>query len=249
MQRDWSRARGGHGYIVGVGAGAPDLLTVRAVRLIESADVIVLPRAEGAGQSLARSIIEPYLARQEVWEIVYPMRRDMDATQTVWGEAAARMAEACTAGRAVVQVTLGDPLLYSTGAYVLAALLGRMPGERVHVVPGISAMQAAAARFHAPLTVQEDRLLLMPATDMGAVEVALGHCETLVLYKVAGRWAALRAVLQRRGLLGRTRIVCAVEQGERERIIEDATCMPEEISGYMTTVIVQVGRREWETDA
>lgn len=243
---EWGCAQAGHGYIVGAGAGAADLLTVRAVRLIESADMILLPRAEGAEGSLARAIVEPYLVDQEVAEIVYPMRRDAEATRAVWDGAAGRMAEACGAGRAVVQVTLGDPLLYSTGAYLLEALLGRMPGERVHLVPGISAMQAAAARFHEPLTLQEDRLLLMPATDPGAVEDALGQCETLVLYKVAGRWAALREVLQRHGLLGRTRIVCAAEQGGRERVIPDAACVEDEMTGYMTTVIVHVGRRGWE---
>lgn len=225
------------------------MLTVRAVRLIESADTILLPRAEGAERSLARSIVEPYLQRQDVVEIVYPMRRDAEATRAVWMEAADRIAAVCEAGGAAVQVTLGDPLLYSTGAYLLAALLGRMHGDRVHVVPGISAMQAAGARFPEPLALQEDRLLLMPATDLRAVEDALGHCETLVLYKVADRWAGLRSLLGRKGLLASTRIAACVEQGGGERICTDASCMEGDLPGYMTTVIIHVGRREWGADA
>lgn len=225
------------------------MLTVRAVRLIGSADVILLPRAEGAARSLARSIVEPYLQRQEVTEIVYPMRRDAEATRAVWAEAAERMAAVCGAGRSAVQVTLGDPLLYSTGAYLLAALRSRMPGDRVHVVPGISAMQAAGSRFHEALALQEDRLLLMPATDLRAVEEALGHCETLVLYKVAGCWAGLRALLGRKGLLANTRIAAGVEQGDGERILPDAAGVEEDLPAYMTTVIIHVGRREWGADA
>jgi precorrin-2/cobalt-factor-2 C20-methyltransferase len=146
----------------------------------------------------------------------------------------------------VVQITIGDPLIYSTSAYLLEALRERMPAERILVVPGISAMQAAAARFGDPLTIQDDRLILMPAVRLEQVEAALQQCETLVLYKVGPRLKALTQLLAQQGLLERARLVCHVEQEGREVIINRLTNDLPEAMGYMSTVIVQLGRKGWE---
>jgi precorrin-2/cobalt-factor-2 C20-methyltransferase len=239
-------AQPGHFYAVGVGPGAPDLLTLRAARLIESAGVIVAPRSERSDESLALAAIRDLIGEQEVIENIYPMERDRERTEQCWRTVAEQVAERCARGLAVVQVTIGDPLIYSTSAYLIEALLdGLMPRERVHAVPGISAFQVAAARFIDPLTIQEDRLMLMPATDMEAVASALDRCETLVLYKVGPRLKALAALFRERGLLGQARLACRAEQGEGESYLQDLTGdLPGEL-GYMSIVIVRVGRKEW----
>lgn len=236
----------GHFYAVGVGPGAPDLMTLRAARLVQTADVIIAPRSSKSDDSLALLTIKELLDQQEVIENIYPMERNQTATRQCWADAADQAAARCAQGQSVVQITIGDPLIYSTSAYLIEALSERMPADNIHLVPGISAMQAAAARFCDPLTIQDDRLILMPAVRLDQVAAALKQCETLVLYKVGPRLKELIALLQEQHLLDRARLVCHVEQEGREIIVNSLSDnLPAEV-GYMSTVIVHAGRKSWE---
>ncbi|ABA87736.1 cobalt-sirohydrochlorin C20-methyltransferase [Syntrophotalea carbinolica DSM 2380] len=237
----------GHFYAVGVGPGSPDLITLRAARLIQSADTVIVPRSELAKESLALITIRDLIDQQEVIEHVYPMKRDSARTRTCWAEVAAEIATRIDAGKSVVQVTIGDPMIYSTSSYLIESLVEMLPPEHIHVVPGISAFQATAALLVEPLTLQEDRLTMMPATDMPAIGRALDTCETLVLYKVGPRLQQLGALLQERNLIHQARLACYVEQNGREVIFRDfREALSDESHGYMSTVIVRVGRRSWE---
>ncbi len=237
----------GHFYAVGVGPGAPDLITLRAAALIESADTVIVPRSELAEESLALLTIRDLIGDQEVIEHIYPMKRDSAQTRACWAEVAAEVAARAAAGLAVVQVTIGDPMIYSTSAYLIESLAELLPPQHIHVVPGISAFQASAALLGEPLTLQEDRMTMMPATDMEEVARALESCETLVLYKVGPRLRQLGALLEQRQLLDRARLACYVEQNGREAIFRDfREALADNSHGYMSTVIVRVGRRSWE---
>ncbi len=242
---DTGQALPGHFYAIGIGPGAADLLTIRAAGLIESADVIIAPRSGRARTSLALDAVQPLLSGQEILDQVFPMQRDTEKTVAYWSSVAKCAAERCCEGKSVVQITLGDPLIYSTSCYLLAELDGLIPAENVHVVPGISAFQAAAGRFGDPLTIQEDRMLLMTATDLARVADALDACETLVLYKAGKKITDLANLLEQRGLLDRARLVCYAEQGEREFISHNLRDAAEGKHGYMATVIVHVGRKHW----
>jgi len=238
-------ARPGHFYAVGVGPGAPDLLTLRAARLIESCQVLVAPRSATSGGSLALEIVRAHLTGQEILEQVYPMTRDQARTRAVWAEAADQVAARLAADQAVVQITLGDPLIYSTSSYLLEALRQRVDPERIHVVPGISAVQAAAAAFQEDLALQEDRLTLLPATDLEAVAEALEHSETVAIYKVADHLDGLIELLETKGLLDRARLAFAVEQ-ERQQLVPDLRLARGTRLGYLSVVLVRTGRRRWE---
>lgn len=237
----------GHFYAVGVGPGAPDLITLRAAGLIDTADTVIVPRSELADESLALLTIRDLIDKQEVIEHVYPMKRDSSRTRSCWAEVAAEVAARVSAGLAVVQVTIGDPMVYSTSSYLLESLVDLLPAKCIHVVPGISAFQATASVLGEPLTLQEDRLSIMPATDMDAVARALDGCETLVLYKVGPRLRQLGALLESRELLDRARLACYVEQQGREAIFRNfREALADDSHGYMSTVVVRLGRRSWE---
>ena len=240
-----SKAEAGHFYAVGTGPGAPDLLTVRAVNLIRTADVIIAPRSEKACESLVMLSIRDLIDRQEVLTHVYPMQRDLKKTQQSWTPIAVLVASRCREGKSVVQVTIGDPLLYSTSGYLLPLLAEQMPPDHLHVVPGICAFQAVASRLGIPLALQEDRVLIMPATDLNEVEAALDRCETLVLYKAGRHLLGLADLLERKGLTGKAHLVCNAEQGEREFVTDDLRQAAEGQHGYLATIIIHVGRRGW----
>ncbi len=241
----YEKTQPGHFYAIGVGPGSPDLLTLRAVALIRSADVIIAPRSRIAAKSLALETVQGLIDGQEVIDHVYAMTRDADSTIQSWAQVADRACERCSSGQSVVQITLGDPLIYSTSCYLLALVRETLAGECVHVVPGISAFQAAASLFDQPLTIQEDRMTLMPATDLARVEAALDHCETLVLYKAGKRIAEIADLLERRGLAGCAKLVCYAEQGGRQFTSSDLRAAAKTHHGYMATVLVHVGRRTW----
>ncbi|PNU21725.1 precorrin-2 C(20)-methyltransferase [Geothermobacter hydrogeniphilus] len=240
-----SPALSGHFYAVGVGPGTPDLLTLRAARIIESADLVIVPRAQGADRSLALETIRPFLRDQQLLCVSYPMQRNDQATRARWQELAGQVGDHCRQGRAVVQATLGDPLIFATSSYLMQGLTEQLPRERIHVVPGISAFQTGASRFGVPLTLQEDRLTLMSATDLELVAGALDHCETLVLYKAGGMISALRTLLKERGLLGSARLVSCVEQGNGELLVDNLESWQPVPLSYMSTLIVHVGRQGW----
>jgi precorrin-2/cobalt-factor-2 C20-methyltransferase len=239
------RPEPGHFYAVGVGPGAPDLLTLRAVRLIEGCDALVAPRSEHSRTSLALGIVRAHLRGQELLEHAYPMTRDRPRTEAAWGEVAAWILPRLEAGRSVVQVTLGDPLIYSTCSYLLEALRPRLDPGRIHLVPGISAMQAAACAFQEDLALQDDRLTLLPATDLAAAARALETSETVAFYKVGDRLDPLIDLLAAKGLLDRARLAFAVEQ-ERQRLVADLRTARGTRLGYLSVVLVRTGRKGWK---
>jgi len=241
-----NEAQKGHFYALGIGPGSPDLLTVRAVRMIQTADVIVAPRSEKTDDSLALETIRPYLLEgQQVVEHVYPMKRDTAATLACWGKMAQSVAQWCEQGRSVVQITLGDPMIYSTSAYLLEGLQDKLAQEKIHIVPGISAFQAAASRCGEILCLQEDRFLIMTATDLDEVAKAFDTAEAIALYKAGKQVGALKVLLKEKGLLASARFAFYVEQEGREVIWRDATALGDEQPGYMATVLIRIGRRGW----
>lgn len=244
----YERALPGHFYAVGVGPGSPDLLTLRARNIVCSVDLVVAPRSERSDESLALQVVRDLPGDRQIVEHVYPMERDEEKTAACWRAMAEMVAEHCRAGQSVAHLTLGDPLLYSTACYLLLQVAERLPPGRIHVVPGISAFQAAAAIVGKPLTLQDDRLTLLPATNLADVERALDHSETVVIYKIGSRARALVDVLERRGLASRACMICYAEQGDRERVILGLDELPEGRFGYMSTVIVPVRRRHWSSE-
>ncbi len=238
-------AQPGHFYAIGVGPGDPDLLTLRAAHLVESADVIFAPQSKKSKSSLALQAVAPLLKDQEIVVTQYPMERDNSRTRDRWKLLAADVADRCQRGQSVVQVTLGDPLIFATSSYLLEALADLLPADLIHVEPGISAFQMTASSFSDPLTLQEDRLMIMSATDLVAVENALDQCETLVLFKAAGDLPGLLALLKKRQLLGSARLVSAGGQGEHELRVADLSQWPGGDLGYMTTMIIHIGNRGW----
>jgi len=240
-------AQPGHFYAVGVGPGAPDLLTLRAANLIQSADVIIAPRSRVSEESLALVTVRGLIGEQEVVQHVYAMTRDLDETVDRWTEMAELVSQRCKNGQSVVQITIGDPMIYSTSHYLLDLVKQVLPPERIHVVPGISAFQSVASSFAESLSIQEDRMMLMPATDLDRVEDALGRCETLVLYKAGKHISEIADLLKRKGLLGGARLVCNSEQQDKEFVTTDLLSAADGRHGYMATVIVHIDRKQWDT--
>lgn len=191
-------------YGVGVGPGDPELVTVKAARLIGEADVVVFHSARH-GRSVARNIAAPYLREGQIEEqLVYPVTtEDTDDYQgeidAFYEECAARLAAHLDAGRTVVVLAAGDPFFYGSYMHLHKRLAHRYPAE---VVPGVTSVSAGAAVIGKPLVERDEVLTVLPGTlpaDALAAHLAAG--DPVAIMKLGRTFPHVREALERSGRL------------------------------------------------
>lgn len=189
---------------VGLGPGDPELLTVKAVHAIESADVVAFHAARH-GRSTARSIAAPYLRDGVVEELLtYPQTTEDDGDYDArlaafYDDASARLAAHLDAGRTVAVLSLGDPLTYSSYQHLHQRLAGRYDTT---VVPGITSYAAAAALAGTPMVEDTEVFATIPATlPADELEAAIANADAAVIMKLGRTFATVRAALERAGRL------------------------------------------------
>jgi precorrin-2/cobalt-factor-2 C20-methyltransferase len=188
---------------VGVGPGDPELVTVRAVRMLREADLVLVPvladdgaergrteqgRTERgqAEQGRAESVVRAHVDKAERVEFALSDRGGRTRRRTAaWDAAADRVARAFAAGaRTVAFATIGDPNIYSTFTYLAQTVRDRVAGVRVETVPGITAMQDLAARSGTVLAEGSESLGLVTLTGgVARFRAALAAHDTVVAYK------------------------------------------------------------------
>jgi precorrin-2/cobalt-factor-2 C20-methyltransferase len=228
-------------YAVGVGPGDPELLTLKAVRVLRAADVIVAPTGQAEAASYALGIVAGHLdrARQEVLERVFPMSRDEAELQPFWEATAGEVAEHIRAGRTVAFVTIGDPLLYSTFLYILRILRERFPEIAVEIVPGITSIGAAAAAAGVPLAMAAERLAILPATyEADQLRRTLEDFDCTVLLKVSRVFDQVYALLCELGLERQGVFVRRVGSSDEEVVTDLSTLVGRKLD-YLSLLIVR----------
>lgn len=225
---------------IGLGPGDPELITLKARRLIEEADCIVVPKSKSTGESLALEIARPFVGEKPVLEYEFPMRHAVRELVPYWEKAAAEIAGRVRRGERVVFLTLGDCLTYSTYCYVLAALREKLPVSLVHSVPGVTSFAAAAAAANFSLGERDERIAIVPVPrgDLAPVRRALNEYDTVVLMKVAKQLRAVIGLLQEMGLDR-----CAVFAGHvtqpEEHITRDLASLLAGEKGYLSVILVR----------
>lgn len=230
-------------YGIGVGPGDPELLTVKAVRVLGTLDVLMVPSGDRRGGSVAHACVARYIPqRTPVEPVHFPMTRDAEVLEAAHAEIARRIEDHVRSGARVGFVTLGDPMLYSTLVYVLKRLTGRIP---IEMIPGISSFGAIASATGRVLAEGNMPLTIYPCAEgLEGLEALLNAEAAVVLMKVYRQFAEVKALLERMNLLD-----CAVLASnygmEDARIVEDLrTCTPEDVGYFSTILINQRLRRE-----
>ncbi len=170
-------------YGVGVGPGDPELVTVKAARILREADVVVVPVSDTGEAGRAERIVRANVERP-VRRLVFAMGEEA-ARERAWDAAGAAVAAAYDEGATTVAfATIGDPNLYSTFTYLAATVCALRPDVEVATVPGITAMQALAASSATVLAQGRESLALLPMTaGIDALRAALAAHDTVVAYK------------------------------------------------------------------
>lgn len=222
-------------YGLGVGPGDPELITLKAVRLMQAADVIAYP-APDTGDSLARAIAAPHIpaGRTEI-AIVTPMIPGKFPAHDVYDRYAVEIAEHLEAGRHVALLCEGDPFLYGSFMYVFARLEDRFP---IEVVPGVSSLGACAAVAGAPLVSRHQVLTVLPAT-VGEAELSrrIADSEAAAVMKVGRHVERVKQVLRD---LGRLKDAWYVERAtmDSQRVMPFAE-FDDDSAPYFSMVLVR----------
>lgn len=227
-------------YGVGLGPGDPELLTLKAARLIAAAKVIAYPTLAGA-QSLARGIaaeVIPAAAEEIVIDV--PMTTARAPAQAAYDAAAKTIAGHLAAGRDVVTLCEGDPFFYGSFMYLHARLASRF---RVEVVPGVTSLTACAAVAGLPLAARNEVMTVLPGPLPEAeLEARIAAADTVVLMKVGRHLSKLRRVLTGMGLAGRAIYVERATMGsERVMPLADAP----DPAPYFSMILVTKGADPW----
>jgi len=228
-------------YGLGIGPGDPDLITVKALRLLKAAPVIAYPAPE-TGDSLARAIVAGHLPGGQT-EIVLrmPMVAERFPAQEVYDRAAVEIGAHLAAGRDVAALCEGDPFFYGSFMYLFGRVAERFP---VEVVPGVSSLTACAAVLGAPLAARNDVLTIIPATlEQHVLAQLLRDAEAAAVIKVGRHLQKVRKVLRILGLLDRARYVERATMAE-QRILPLAE-LEAESAPYFSMILVHRRGEAW----
>lgn len=170
--------------VVGVGPGNPDLITVKAIKVIEKADLVITPHSKSGRASVAEMAFRPHLPEVKTLQMVFSMKGDdaerdrllkeqLEENRTQWENA-----------ESVALPVIGDSSLYATGAYLYDVWKELVPDLELELVPGIPAYSLAASLIPSFLVLHDEVLTLIPASkDIEKIKKTLAVSNTVALYK------------------------------------------------------------------
>jgi precorrin-2/cobalt-factor-2 C20-methyltransferase len=228
-------------YGLGVGPGDPELVTLKALRLLRSAPVLAYP-APDVGDSFARSIVAPHLqGGQTEIAIRVPMRVDPAPAQTVYDTAAVEIAGHLDSGRDVAVLCEGDPFFYGSFMYLFGRLAER---HRVEVVPGVSSLTACAAAIGLPLAARNDVLTVLPAPlPEDELRPRLQAAEAVAIMKLSRHFNKISQLLEETGLYDDARYVERATLGH-QRVLKLSEVDPESVP-YFSMVLAHRRGAAW----
>ncbi|MBF0328052.1 MAG: precorrin-2 C(20)-methyltransferase [Nitrospirae bacterium] len=231
--------------VIGVGPGDPELLTLKAVRLLKETSCICVPKGREEGSSLAMSIVEKAvdLTGKEIIEAHFPMRKtklqgyetELDAK---WQQTVEEVSSRLLTGIDTVFITIGDPTFYSTFFYLYDRLLERIPSLNVEFIPGISSINAAASRAKLCLALADEKIAVLPATYTEDLKQTIEEFDTVVLMKVHRVFFMVRNLLKDIGLLDKAHYIVRAGM-EDEKIFDDLRKVNEEDLNYFSLIVVK----------
>jgi precorrin-2/cobalt-factor-2 C20-methyltransferase len=234
-------------YIVGVGPGDPELITLKAVRILQNCPVWLTPAAQINGNSTALAIASGAINPEgkTILKHHFPMKKiHMGKTpdpevKDAWEKAATLINRQLEAGNDVALPTLGDPAIYCTGFYVYETLLEQNPEASIKIIPGISAIGATAAAANTPLCLGDERVAIIPAIfESDTLREILLQFEAVVFMKVYKAMDRLVPLLEELNLLDKAVLVERTSM-ENQRVHHDLKAAMGKKLHYFSTLVVR----------
>jgi len=228
-------------YGIGVGPGDPELMTVKAVRLLGCCDVVAYP-ANADGGSLALKIAQPVMSANSIRLPVYvPMREGRTRALEAYDIACQNIGRHLQNERSVAYICEGDPFFYGSFAYVYARL--RLE-YKIEIVPGISSVMACSAVSGLPLAARNDIFQIVPATaSHEKIKQALHQNCSLAIIKIGRHFEKIKSLLQEFGLQNQAMVIeSATTENQHIYRVSDGHrgTLP-----YFSTILVYRGAEAW----
>lgn len=212
---------------IGVGPGDVDLLTVKAVRAIHNADIIMCPASNENRPSIAFTVVSPIIDQsknQEIIKLIFPMTKDKDVLEATWKKNAKIMAETVLTGKNVVYLTVGDPFLYSTWIYMHKDLKENYPEMDVSVIPGIVSMFTFAAKVGVSIAEGAEKVAIIPSCyDLSSVKEIAKHSESMIFLKDGRYFDQVIKILKESGFPNDSIFAIGQDLGTENEIIRKMT--------------------------
>lgn len=202
---------------LGVGPGDPELITVKAFRMLKECPVIAYPQKLRGSKSYAQRIIDVYVnpAEKEMLGLVFPMTKDEEMLHEAWSKSAEKIYAHLKEGRDVAFVTEGDPMLFSTYIHLMKLMKELHPEVPMKSIAGISSFNGTANRLGIPLADGDDHVAMIPATsDMAEMRRVIETHDGIVFIKVAKVLDDMLDLLEEMNLLEKTYVVTKVTSDE-----------------------------------
>jgi precorrin-2/cobalt-factor-2 C20-methyltransferase len=231
-------------YGISVGPGDPELITLKGLRLLQKVPVVAFPAGIQAQPGIAQQIVAQWLSPNQVQlALTFPYVQDMAVLEVAWQVAAQQVWQYLNRGQDVAFTCEGDVSFYSTFTYLAQTLQQLHPEALIISVPGVCSPMAAAAVLGLPLTIRQERLVVLPALySVGELEAVLDWADVVVLMKVSSVYEQVWQVLQRRSLLENSWVVERATLPDMV-IYADLGDRPTLKLPYFSLLIVQVSDR------
>lgn len=227
-------------YGIGVGPGDPELLTIKAKRVLEEIDLLFCPHSKRGKRSLALSIVQGAVQKDwELVELILPMTKDRQELMNYWRSAALEVTSYLARGLSGAFITLGDATLYSTYTYLMEEIKKEAPQTEFEIIPGISAINYVSARVKTALAEGEEKLLIVPGPfQEGDLTTYFEQFENIVLMKAGSQLDQVKTVLEKRPECFRTFLASRCGFPD-EYLSIDLNSIGENQLDYLTTVVLK----------
>jgi precorrin-2/cobalt-factor-2 C20-methyltransferase len=227
-------------YGIGVGPGDPELITLKAVRILQKVACVFAAASTKNSHSLAENIIAPHLRQDTpVVRLDFPMTVDRGILSEAWDANARKIVEVVGSGKDAALITLGDPMTYSTFGYMMRTINLRDPRVPIRIVPGITSFQAASSATGRVLAEGEESFSVVSGA-MGAEKLRgiLEHTDTVVILKVYRHYQEIMAALKELDLAKRSVLVshCGLNG---EKIVWDPVANINGLPPYLSLLLVR----------
>lgn len=221
---------------IGVGPGDTELLTLKAVKALETVPVICSPKSAKEKESIALSIVNPIIKKRKDYkrlmlvQPLFPMIEDQKELEKYWDSASDLIANYLDSGRDVAFITLGDPSIFSTFSYVQERLKDKYA---VETIPGITSFTACASAIDLPLVEKNEVLTVVPKID-DRLEKIMDYSDCVVLMKASRNTEKLEKIIEKKD---KKKVIKSVENctRENENVVEGFSSE----KPYLTTTIVK----------
>ncbi|MBI5682652.1 MAG: precorrin-2 C(20)-methyltransferase [Deltaproteobacteria bacterium] len=230
-------------YGIGIGPGDPELMTLKAARMLKEIDVIAVPKSKSEGESRALDIVKQVIdiKDKEILELTFPMKKNQDELVDTWKEAKRQIIEQIENGRDVAFITIGDPLFYSTFIYLLEQFTVHNSQFTVKIIPGVSSINAASAIACTPLVKGSERVAVIPATyEHNKIKQTLKEFDTVILMKINKVMDKIIPILEELNLMESAVFISNAGLNDEE-IIRDINLIKGRRLNYFSMLIVKNG--------